>query len=42
MGKKIKKLAGIALPIAGSFIPGVGPAVGAALGGGLAGGLGGG
>lgn len=34
MGKKFKKIASVALPIAASFIPGVGPAIGTALGAG--------
>lgn len=34
-GSLLGKIAGIALPIAASFIPGVGPVLGAALGGGL-------
>lgn len=38
----LKKIAQVALPIAGSLIPGVGPIVGAAIGGGLGGAIGGG
>lgn len=37
MGSVFKKVLGIAAPVAGSFIPGVGPAVGAAIGGALGG-----
>jgi len=39
MGKTVKKIAKFALPIAGSFIPGVGPIVGAAIGGAASGAL---
>jgi hypothetical protein len=42
MGKSVKKIASVALPIAASFIPGVGPALGAALGGAAAGAINGG